>query len=793
MEKKRELKCGSTISGNITLHKNYTCIGNAVTLSSNTILNCNNFSISGGGTPNERFGIGINLNNATNVTVKNCTIGGFQYGIKLENSNSNNIYFNHFNNAINAYESETSANNLWHSINSQAGNFWSDFATNAGYPNTYIINGSGDGVDNYPNPTVSNPVASQISGIVDYQSFVSFSTQTPDATIRYTTDGTNPSPSSTVYTSPIQITQNATTTIKAIAYRTNYAPSNIVEYNYIVLSANDPIASQESGNVDYESFISLSTQTPGATIRYTTDGTNPNEDSSIYTNPIQINSNIILKAKTYKNGYIPSNISTYNYTVITPGNCGSSINNNFILTSDINCPTNIPIAFNITSDNIVFDCNGYSINGSSNTDDYGIQAISKSGITIKNCKINNFARGINLENTTGSTFYNNHFNNIINAYEDTGSLGNSWDYNNQGNYWYDYDNNSTTPQFYTISGNGNGVDNFPKPRLMNLSCGDSLAQSATLSNDITCGAEEWVSLTIPNNDITLDCNGHSIIGSPGVDDWGINIMGRNNIVIRNCVFSALNFPVYHEDGSYNIIENNTFNATRHGPILRKGSYNIIKNNTILNTEMDGIGVIGYLNDGIPSHHNQVLNNIVTNCGSDYASIDISYGSNNLIDGNIITGTGQYDNSIIMINAVSNNNTISNNYGTDGDYGFWITTGSSQNSIFHNYIANSGYVGIYVDSETSLQIIYQNTILNSGQNNAYQESVANETSWELNGLGNYWSDHNCVDTDNNGICENQYNFPGDTDFHPLSSPAWTTTTVMNIELILQKRKNKLNIK
>ncbi|HNV96694.1 MAG TPA: FN3 associated domain-containing protein [bacterium] len=775
LEKKREFKCSSTLSGNIKLNKNYTCIGNAFTLLSNTVLDCNGYSINGGGTPSGNIGIGINLLNASNVTLKNCTINGFQYGIKLENSSSNNIYFNNFNNTINAYESSSSSNNLWYSINSQAGNFWSDFQNNSGYPNSYFINGDGDGVDNYPNPTVSDPIASQESGIVDYESFVTLSTQTQNSQIRYTLDGSQPNQNSLLYTNPIQIF-NPNTILKAIAYRDTYAPSNVSIFNYEVLSAISPEASYESGVLDSGTFISLSSQTPNSIIRYTTNGSEPTENSTIYTNPIQISQSTILKAKTYKQGYIPSNASTYNYIVIAPGDCGSTISENFTLTQDINCANNIPVAFNVGSNNITIDCNGYSINGSSDTNDYGIQINSKTGVVIKNCKINNFSRGINLLNTTSSTFYNNELNNTVNAYEDEVSLNNSWDFNNHGNYWYDYDSNSGTPNNYVITGSGNGIDNFPKPRKMNLNCGDTINQSVTLSNNITCVADQWVSLNVNSNNITIDCENHSITGSPGIDDWGINIIGRDNIIIRNCNFYALNFPIYHEDGSYNVIENNTFNATRHGPILRKGSYNIIKNNTILNTEMDGIGVIGYLNDGIPSHHNQVINNTVTNCGSDYASIDISYGWNNLIDGNIVTGTGQYDNSIIMVNAVSNNNMISNNWGTGGDYGFWVTTGSSMNTFFHNYISNSAYVGIYIDSETSSSTIYQNTILNSTQNNAYQEVAPNEVQWELNGVGNYWSDHNCIDSDNNGICENPYNFPGDTDYHPLLTSTWNTGTI-----------------
>lgn len=693
IDKKRELKCGSALSGNITLNKNYSCIGNAFTLASNTILDCNGYSINGGGTSNGNIGIGINLNNATNVTVKNCSISGFHYGIKLDNSIQNYFYFNNLNNNdINAYESETALSNTWYSSFDYAGNFWSDFENNPGYPNTYMIDGLGNGVDVFPNPTVI-----------------------------------------------------------------------------------DPMASYESGSINYESFVTLQTQTPSSTIRYTLDGSDPNLNSLIYVSPIQITQNTIIKAKAYRFAYAPSNTVTYNYTVVLPGSCGSTIDENFTLTSDINCPNSIPVAFNVGANNLTIDCNGYSINGSSDVNDYGISINSKTGITVKNCKINNFSRGISLGNTTSSTFYNNEFNNTINAYEDETSLGNSWDFESHGNYWYDYDSNTSTPLSYVIAGPGNGVDNFPKPRKMNLSCGDTINQSVTLSNNITCVADQWVSINVNSNNITIDCENHTITGSPGIDDWGINIIGRDNITIRNCNFYDLNFPIYHEDGSYNLIENNTFNATRHGPILRKGSYNIIRNNTILNAELDGIGVVGYLNDGIPSHHNQVTNNTLTNCGSDYASMEISYGWNNLIDGNTIIGTGQYDNSIIMLSAFSNNNMISNNWGTNGDYGFWIAWGSSMNTIYHNYLSNFSYVGIYMDSETSSTTIYNNTILNSAQNNAYQEVPAETVNWDFNGIGNFWGNHNCIDNDNNGICENPYNFPGDADYYPLASPSWNTNT------------------
>jgi len=303
-------------------------------------------------------------------------------------------------------------------------------------------------------------------------------------------------------------------------------------------------------------------------------------------------------------------------------------------------------------------------------------------------------------------------------------------------------------------------------------CGDTISQSITLSNDINCGVDQWVVLNVVADNITLDCAGHTITGSPGIDDWGINIIGRSGVTIRNCHFQNLNFPIYHEDGSCNIIVNNLFNGTRHGPILRKGGFNHIVNNTILSAELDGIGVVGYLNDGIPSINNIVSNNTLLHCGSDYASVELSYAHNTLVEGNYIVGTGQYDNSIIMLSAFSINNTISHNRGMGGDYGFWVAWGSGNNTIVGNYISNSSYVGIYIDSETQWNRMSNNTVLSSAQNNAYQEPTAELNDWEIGGFGNYWGDHNCVDLlAPIGICDNPYNFPGDTDYSPLANPTW----------------------
>lgn len=159
--------------------------------------------------------------------------------------------------------------------------------------------------------TVATPTASQPSGVVDYQSTVSLSTTTTNASIRYTTNGTEPTETSLLYTTPIIISQD--TTLKAKAFRTGYIPSQTATFNYQVLVVENPISTLESGYYFYGTTLELYTPTAGAEIRYTTNGTEPNEGSLLYTGQISITSDFTLKAKAFKTGFVPSQVSTYIY------------------------------------------------------------------------------------------------------------------------------------------------------------------------------------------------------------------------------------------------------------------------------------------------------------------------------------------------------------------------------------------------------------------------------------------------------------------------------------------------
>ncbi|WP_066363302.1 endonuclease [Neobacillus drentensis] len=83
---------------------------------------------------------------------------------------------------------------------------------------------------------VANVAASPASGAVADGTLVSLATDTANAKIYYTTDGSAPTASSTEYTAPIKISAN--TTIKAIAVKADLENSDVSTFAYTVLQAS---------------------------------------------------------------------------------------------------------------------------------------------------------------------------------------------------------------------------------------------------------------------------------------------------------------------------------------------------------------------------------------------------------------------------------------------------------------------------------------------------------------------------------------------------------------------------
>jgi len=139
-------------------------------------------------------------------------------------------------------------------------------------------------------------------------------------TIYYTTDGSTPDETDTAYNgTPISITE--TTTLKLIGYKGGWGTSDVLSVTYtIVTEAAEPSFDPPGATYNMEQTVTMTTTTPGATIYYTTDGTNPTDEDTEYSGPITIDENTALRAIAYADGYDPSDVhyEYYHLKVLSP-------------------------------------------------------------------------------------------------------------------------------------------------------------------------------------------------------------------------------------------------------------------------------------------------------------------------------------------------------------------------------------------------------------------------------------------------------------------------------------------
>lgn len=78
----------------------------------------------------------------------------------------------------------------------------------------------------------------------------------------------------------------------------------------------DPLFSQGSSIITAATQVTITTSTPGATIRYTTNGSVPTEASPAYTAPINVTTTTQIRARAFKDGARPSNVSSQFFTML---------------------------------------------------------------------------------------------------------------------------------------------------------------------------------------------------------------------------------------------------------------------------------------------------------------------------------------------------------------------------------------------------------------------------------------------------------------------------------------------
>jgi hypothetical protein len=227
-----------------------------------------------------------------------------------------------------------------------------------------------------------------------------------------------------------------------------------------------------------------------------------------------------------------------------------------------------------------------------------------------------------------------------------------------------------------------------------ISCGDLTLENTvyTLTQDVNSSG---TCFNILANNVTLDCQGYMInYSQAGVLGYGVNVTGFDYATVKGCEIYEGSFVTNDKYGirfsnsdNSNIINNNitTLSVLGHGIIFNSANNNLILNNTLRG------GSSGY--SGIrlsESNSNNISSNIVYTSATNSITDGIYiYGSNNIIQNNLITGIG----SGILLFATSLSNLFDNNtiISTESSIspGIYSDRTSGYNTFTNNKINSSG--------------------------------------------------------------------------------------------------------
>ncbi|OME00095.1 hypothetical protein BSK54_17870 [Paenibacillus odorifer] len=166
---------------------------------------------------------------------------------------------------------------------------------------------------------VSLPVSSLKPGAYSGLQTISLTTATSGAEIHYTTDGSLPTADSPLYTGTIDAA--GVTVLRTIAVKEGMENSFAAPFTYVISGVVDmktvsaPQADPAGGTYTGQVAVKLTTATAGASIHYTLDGTVPTATSELYSGVIYVGKSKTIKAIAVKEGWKPSDISSFEYIV----------------------------------------------------------------------------------------------------------------------------------------------------------------------------------------------------------------------------------------------------------------------------------------------------------------------------------------------------------------------------------------------------------------------------------------------------------------------------------------------
>jgi hypothetical protein len=150
-----------------------------------------------------------------------------------------------------------------------------------------------------------------------------------------------------------------------------------------------------------------------------------------------------------------------------------------------------------------------------------------------------------------------------------------------------------------------------------------------------------VAITIDANDVTIDLMGYTLKGPDSGTTYGINILDKQNIEIRNGTMRDFTIAIYNGTASNNekyirIVDLRVVSNTRHG-IYLSGQNQLVRNCTVTDNGTSATASIAI----VVGSHSTITGNTV--CNNGYASTGIVYGIETgdrcIVTDNIVTKNG----------------------------------------------------------------------------------------------------------------------------------------------------------
>jgi len=192
---------------------------------------------------------------------------------------------------------------------------------------THNVEASYPGDSNYPS-SVSGTAAltagltplvfSPTPGSYSAPQTITITESIPGSTIYYSATGPVSTNGFVPYTGPLQITTAGVESIQTYATETGYQQTNYVSPVNFTINlpvAATPVFSPTPGTYTSSQSVTISDTTAGATIYYTTDGSQPTSASAVYSAPVIVSSTERVKAITVATGFTDSQVAAAAYTI----------------------------------------------------------------------------------------------------------------------------------------------------------------------------------------------------------------------------------------------------------------------------------------------------------------------------------------------------------------------------------------------------------------------------------------------------------------------------------------------